>query len=872
MATLSVSYTHYSHKIVVNPNELGVSLLKWVLCHTVCVSQVPLLAKFMTFVYPSINLVFLYSVLAILYVSYTHYSQTWFIRTTWCLSTLYWPYCMCLPSTTLRPRLSEQLGVSLLCTGHTVCVSHPLHSDLVYPNNLVFLYSVLAILYVSYTHYSQTWFIRTTWCLSTLYWPYCMCLPSTTLRPRLSEQLGVSLLCTDHTVCVSHPLHSDLLYPNNLVSLYSVLTILYVSPIHYTQTSFIRTTWCLSTLYWPYCMCLPSTTLRPPLSEQLGVSLLCTGHTVCVSHPLHSDLVYPNNLVSFYSVLTILYVSHIHYSQTSFIRTTCVSLLCTGHTVCVSHRLQSDLIYPNNSVSFYSVLAILYVSHIHYSQTSFIQTTWCLSTLYWPYCMCLTSTTLRPRLSEQLGVSLLCTGHTVCVSHPLQSDLVYPNNLVSLYSVLAILYVSHIHYSQTSFIRTTWCLSTLYWPYCMCLTSTTVRPRLSEQLGVSLLCTDHTVCVSHPLQSDLVYPNNLVSLYSVLAILYVSHIHYSQTSFIRTTWCLSTLYWPYCMCLTPTSQTSFIRTTWCLSTLYWPHCLCLTPTTVIPRLSEELGVSLLCTGHTVCVSHPLHSDLVYPNNLVFLYSVLAILYVSYTHYSQTWFIRTTWCLSTLYWPYCMCLPSTTLRPRLSEQLGVSLLCTGHTVCVSHPLHSDLVYPNNLVFLYSVLAILYVSYTHYSQTWFIRTTWCLSTLYWPYCMCLPSTTLRPRLSEQLGVSLLCTDHTVCVSHPLHSDLVYPNNLVSLYPVLTILYVSPIHYTQTSFIRTTWCLSTLYWPYCMCLPSTTLRPPLSEQLGVSLLCTDHTVCVSHPLHSDLVYPNNFFFFFYFFFFIRLITLGI
>ena len=129
--------------------------------------------------------------------------------------------------------------------------------------------------------------------------------------------------------------------------------------------------------------------------------------------------------------------------------------------------------------------------------------------------MCLTSTTLRPRLSEQLGVSLLCTGHTVCVSHPLHSDLVYPNNLVSLYSVLTILYVSHIQYTQTSFIRT-WCLSTLYWPYCMCLTSTTVRPRLSEQLGVSL--------------------------YSVLAILYVSHIHYSQTSFIRTTWCISTLY------------------------------------------------------------------------------------------------------------------------------------------------------------------------------------------------------------------------------------------------------------------------------------------------------------------------------------------
>ena len=156
--------------------------------------------------------------------------------------------------------------------------------------------------------------------------------------------------------------------------------------------------------------------------------------------------------------------------------------------------------------------------------------------------MCLTSTTLRPRLSEQLDVSLLCTDHTVCVSHPLHSYLVYPNNLVSLYSVLTILYVSHIHYTQTSFIRTTWCLSTLYWPYCMCLTSTTLRPRLSEQLGVSLLCTDHTVCVSHPLHSDLVYPNNLVSLYSVLTILYVSHTHYTQTSFIRTTWCLSTLF------------------------------------------------------------------------------------------------------------------------------------------------------------------------------------------------------------------------------------------------------------------------------------------------------------------------------------------
>ena len=128
--------------------------------------------------------------------------------------------------------------------------------------------------------------------------------------------------------------------------------------------------------------------------------------------------------------------------------------------------------------------------------------------------MCLTSTTLRPRLSAQLGVSLLCTDHTVCVSHPLHPDLVYPNNLVSLYSVLTIL----------------------------CLTSTTVRPRLSEQLGVSLLCTGHTVCVSHPLHSDLLYLNNLVSLYSVLTILYVSHIHYTQTSFIRTTWCLSTLY------------------------------------------------------------------------------------------------------------------------------------------------------------------------------------------------------------------------------------------------------------------------------------------------------------------------------------------
>ena len=171
-----------------------------------------------------------------------------------------------------------------------------------------------------------------------------MCLTSTTVRPRLSEQLGVSLLCTDHTVCVSHPLHSDLLYLNNLVSLYSVLTILYVSHIHYSQTSSIRTTWCLSTLYWPYCMCLTSTTLRPRLSEQLGVSLLCTGHNVCVSHG--------------------------------------VSLLCTDHTVCVSHPLQSDLVFPNKLASLYSVLAILYVSHIHYTQTSFIRTTWCLSTLY----------------------------------------------------------------------------------------------------------------------------------------------------------------------------------------------------------------------------------------------------------------------------------------------------------------------------------------------------------------------------------------------------------------------------------------------------------------------------------------------------------
>ena len=101
--------------------------------------------------------------------------------------------------------------------------------------------------------------------------------------------------------------------------------------------------------------------------------------------------------------------------------------------------------------------------------------------------MCLTSTTVRPGLSEQLGVSILCTDHTVCVSHPLQSDLVYPNNLVSLYSVLTILYVSHIHYTQTSFIRTTWCLSTLYWPYCMCLTSTALRPRLSAQHRLRVL-------------------------------------------------------------------------------------------------------------------------------------------------------------------------------------------------------------------------------------------------------------------------------------------------------------------------------------------------------------------------------------------------
>ena len=315
-----------------------------------------------------------------------------------------------------------------------------------------------------------------------------MCLTSTTVRPRLSEQLAVSLLCTGHTVCVSHPLHSDLVYPNNLVSLYSVLTILYVSHIHYTQTSFIRTTWCLSTLYWPYCMCLTSTTLR---------------------------LVYPNNLVSLYSVLTILYVSHITTLRPRLSEQLGVSLLCTGHTVCVSHPLHSDLVISEQLGVSLLCTDIVYVSHIHYTQTSFIRTTWCLSTLYWPYCMCLTSTTLRPRLSEQLGVSLLC---------------------------MAILYVSHIHYTQTSFIRTTWRLSTLYWPYCMCLTSTTLRPRLSEQLGVSLLCTGHTVCVSHSLQSYLVYPNNFVSLYSGLTILYVSHIHYTQTSFIRTTWCLSTLY------------------------------------------------------------------------------------------------------------------------------------------------------------------------------------------------------------------------------------------------------------------------------------------------------------------------------------------
>ena len=227
---------------------------------------------------------------------------------------------MCLTSTTLRPRLSEQLGVSLLCTDHTVCVSHPLHSDLVYPNNLVSLYSVLAILNVSPIHYTQTSFIRTTWCLSTLYWPHCMCLTSTTVRPRLSEQLGVSLLCTDHTVicmCLTSTTPRPRLSEQLGVSL--LCTDHTVSHIHYSQTSFIRTTWCLSTLYWPYCMCLTSTTLRPRLSEQLGVSLLCTDHTVCVSHPLHSDLVYPNNLVSLYSVLAILYVSHIHYTQTSFI-------------------------------------------------------------------------------------------------------------------------------------------------------------------------------------------------------------------------------------------------------------------------------------------------------------------------------------------------------------------------------------------------------------------------------------------------------------------------------------------------------------------------------------------------------------------------
>ena len=156
-------------------------------------------------------------------------------------------------------------------------------------------------------------------------------------------------------------------------------------------------------------MCLTSTTVRPRLSEQLGVSLLCTGHTVCVSHPLHPDLVYPNNLVSLYSVLAILYVSHTTTVRPRLSEQLGVSLLCTDHTVCVLHPLHSDLVYPNNLVSLYSVLTILYVSHIH-----------------------------------------------------LQSDLVYPNNLVSLYSVLTILYVSHIHYTQTSFIRTTWCLSTLY--------------------------------------------------------------------------------------------------------------------------------------------------------------------------------------------------------------------------------------------------------------------------------------------------------------------------------------------------------------------------------------------------------------------------
>ena len=150
--------------------------------------------------------------------------------------------------------------------------------------------------------------------------------------------------------------------------------------------------------------------------------------------------------------------------------------------------------------------------------------------------MCLTSTTVRPRLSEQLGVSLLCTGHCMC-PHPLQSDLVYPNNGVSL----------------------------LCTPYCMCLTSTTsdlvypnnlvslysvlvhetvwvshihyiLRPRLSEQLGVSLLCTGHTVCVSHPLQSDLVYPNNLVSLYSVLKPYFMRLAVLPATANVGVTW------------------------------------------------------------------------------------------------------------------------------------------------------------------------------------------------------------------------------------------------------------------------------------------------------------------------------------------------
>ena len=510
-----------------------------------------------------------------------------------------------------------------------------------------------------------------------------------------------------------------------------------------------------------------STKLRPRLSEQLGFSLLCTGHTVCVLHIHYTQTSFiRTNLVSLYSVLAILYVSHIRY-RSHVDHTVCVShplhsdlvypnnlvslYSVLDHTVCVSHPLHSDLVYPNNLVSLYSVLdvrhtvwsvlTILYVSHIHYNSdlvypNNLVSLYSVLAILYVSLtsttlrprlseqlgvsllctdhtCMCLTSTTIRPRLSEQLGVSLLCTDHTVCVSHPLQSDLVYPNNLVSLYSVLAILYVS-------------------------------------------LLCSDHTVCVPHQLQSDLVYPNNLVSLYPVLTILYVSHIHYTQTSFIRTTWCLST------------------ECSGC----------------------EQLGVSLPCTDHTVCVPHQLHSDLVYPNNLVSLYSVLAILYVSHIHYSTD-----------LVYPN---------RPRLSEQLRCPLYSVlDHTVCVSHPLQSDLVYPNNLVSLYSVLAILYVSYTHYSQTSFIRTTWyrvsllCTDhTVYVSYT----STTIRPRLSEQLGVSLLCTDHTVCVSHPLHSDLVYkrgPNNLVSLYSVLTILYVSHIHSTlRPRLSEQTWCLSTLY----------------------------------------------------------------